>query len=115
MAEEERDRRGSDRRSFLSTASTAAMSAGMVGGYGAFALISGRYLYPARPTDRGWQFVVEEARVAIGDSLLYHTPASPGGSQLLCLPPDEALRRPLDRGFRRARRSDKRDPRTALH
>ena len=77
MADEKRDRSepGEDRRGFLAAASTAAMSAGLLGGYGAFALISGRFLYPAKPTGRGWQFVIEEARVAIGQSLLYRTPA----------------------------------------
>jgi Rieske Fe-S protein len=77
MAEEDRNRsgEGSGRRGFLAAASTAAMAAGLAGGYGAFAAIAGRFLYPARPEDRGWQFVIEEAQVAIGDSLHYRTPA----------------------------------------
>ncbi len=74
MADDERDAR-EDRRGFLTTASTATMAAGLIGGYGAFAAIAGRFLYPARPGERGWQFVIEEARMAIGDSLLYRTPA----------------------------------------
>ena len=60
-----------DRREFLSTA---VMTAGLVSGYGAFALVSGRYLYPARPTDRVWQFVIEEERMAVGDAIVFRTP-----------------------------------------
>ncbi len=77
MSDESKDRPGAaaGRRGFLAAASTAVMSAGLVGGYGAFAAIAGRFLYPARPADRGWQFLIEEARVAIGDSLHYRTPA----------------------------------------
>ena len=74
MADRENDPKGPDRRGFMAAASTAAMGAGLVGGYGAFALIAGRFLYPARGADRAWQFVIEEDRVAVGDSLLYRTP-----------------------------------------
>ena len=70
----ERTEASEERRRFLSVASTTAMSAGLIGGYGAFALISGRFLYPARPAERGWQFVIEEARVPVGESLVYRTP-----------------------------------------
>ncbi len=66
---------GPDRRNFLATASTAAMSAGLAGGYGAFGLIAGRFLYPARPGERQWQFVAETSRLAAGESLLYRGPA----------------------------------------
>ena len=59
------------RRAFLSNA---AMAAGLAGGYGTFALISGRFLYPARDADRAWQFVIEENRLAIGDSIRYQIP-----------------------------------------
>ena len=64
-----------DRRRFLSAASGAAMAAGLAGGYGAFGLIAGRFLYPARPDDRQWQFVVEASQLAIGEALLYRGPA----------------------------------------
>ena len=64
-----------DRRRFLTTASTVAMSAGLAGGYGAFGLIAGRFLYPARPEDLQWQFVAETDRLAKGDSLLYRGPS----------------------------------------
>jgi len=75
MADEDSGPGGSNRRGFLAAASTAAMSAGLVGGYGAFALIAGRFLYPAKEADRSWQFVVEEEQVAVGKSLLYRTPS----------------------------------------
>ena len=58
MANQESDPKVPDRRGFLAAASTAAMSAGLAGGYGAFALIAGRFLYPARDPDRSWQFVI---------------------------------------------------------
>ncbi|MCP5118772.1 MAG: Rieske (2Fe-2S) protein [bacterium] len=64
-----------ERRKFLATASTVAMSAGLAGGYGAFGLIAGRFLYPARPADRQWQLVSETSRLAKGDSLLYRGPS----------------------------------------
>jgi len=60
------------RRRFLSSA---AMTAGLAGGYGAFGLIAGRYLYPARPADRQWQFVAEADGLEVGESLLYRGPA----------------------------------------
>lgn len=52
-------RAASDRRQFMGSASRVAMTAGLVGGYGGFGLIIGRYLYPARPGDRIWQYVAE--------------------------------------------------------
>jgi nitrite reductase/ring-hydroxylating ferredoxin subunit len=64
-----------ERRGFISKASNLAMLAGLVGGYGAFALIAGRFLYPARPRDRSWMFVTEVDRIKPGESLLYRTPA----------------------------------------
>ena len=85
MAADERDssspagesptEQGPDRRNFLATASTAAMSAGLAGGYGAFGLIAGRFLYPARPGERQWQFVAEASRLQTGESLLYRGPS----------------------------------------
>ncbi|MCP3964402.1 MAG: Rieske (2Fe-2S) protein [bacterium] len=80
MATDERDpadssEDGPDRRKFLATASTTAMAAGLTGGYGAFGLIAGRFLYPARPDERQWQFVAETGRFETGDSLLYRGPS----------------------------------------
>ncbi len=64
-----------DRRRFLTTASSVAMGAGLAGGYGAFGAIAGRFLYPARPGDRQWQFVIETGRLSLGDSVLYRGPS----------------------------------------
>ena len=64
-----------DRRDFLHRASGMAMVAGLVGGYGAFGAIAGRYLYPARPDDGMWQYVTDLGRLGVGGSLLYRAPA----------------------------------------
>jgi nitrite reductase/ring-hydroxylating ferredoxin subunit len=63
-----------ERRSLFSRFSTLAMLSGLVGGYGAFAFIAGRFLYPARPARKRWMFVVDAATVAVGQSLLYRGP-----------------------------------------
>ena len=55
-----------DRRQFLDTASRAAMVAGVVGGYGGFALIAGKYLYPATTGEVMWQFVSEVDGIRVG-------------------------------------------------
>ena len=63
------------RRRFLTRASRAAMAAGLVGGYGGFALIAGRFLYPARPRPTARRFVTSVDRLRVGDSLLYRAPS----------------------------------------
>jgi cytochrome b6-f complex iron-sulfur subunit len=63
------------RRRFLARASSLAMAGGLVAGYGAFAAILGRYLYPARPRATGWLFVTDVARLKVGDSIVFRTPA----------------------------------------
>ena len=64
-----------ERRKFLSTSSKALMAAGLAGGYGAFAAVAGRFLYPAAPTEKRWVFVAEEAGMEVGDSLLFRGPS----------------------------------------
>lgn len=44
-------------------------------GYGSFAAMAGRYLYPARPRETGWMFVVEVGRMKLGDSVTFQIPA----------------------------------------
>lgn len=61
-----------ERRSFLATA---AMTGGLVAGYGTFALMAGRYLYPARPPATSWLFVQDLRSMKAGESLVYRTPA----------------------------------------
>jgi Rieske Fe-S protein len=64
-----------ERRRFLGDVSRVAMAAGLVGGYGAFGLVAGRYLYPARPTEMIWQYVNESDRRGVGASMAYRGPS----------------------------------------
>lgn len=64
-----------DRREFLQKASRVAMTAGLVGGYGGFAAVAGRYLYPARTGEVMWQFVSEIAGIAVGEAIRYRGPS----------------------------------------
>lgn len=66
---------GDDRRRFLSKASRAAMVAGLVGGYGGFAALAGRFLYPSRTDETVWQFVTEVAGLEVGESIRYRGPS----------------------------------------
>ncbi|UCD24104.1 MAG: Rieske (2Fe-2S) protein [Gemmatimonadota bacterium] len=69
------DQEAQDRRKFLGKASKAAMVAGIVGGYGGFAAISLRYLYPTNTDDRLWLFVIETNRMRVGESIRYRGPS----------------------------------------
>lgn len=62
----------SDRRTVLSNLT---MAGGLVAGYGALAAIAGRFLYPARPAERAWQFVARVEDLAPGSSMSYRTPS----------------------------------------
>lgn len=64
-----------DRRSALSGVSRALMAGGLLAGYGAFASIAVRFLYPSRPAPTAWAFVAEVSRLEPGRSLVYRTPA----------------------------------------
>ncbi len=64
-----------NRRSFVSTLSRIAMGTGLVAGYGMLGAIAARFLYPSRGDDKGWQFVTEMDRLAVGQSIRYRTPA----------------------------------------
>ena len=80
MADEEQrddlpDSESADRREFLKKVSGAAMAAGLIGGYGGFGLIAGRYLYPARVGEVMWQFVAEVAGIEVGQAMRYRGPA----------------------------------------
>lgn len=66
---------GDGRRSFLKNASRAAMVAGLAGGYGGFALVAGRYLYPATSDDVMWQFVTEVDGIPVGRAIRYRGPS----------------------------------------
>ena len=64
-----------DRRGFIKNASRVAMTAGMVGGYGGFAAIAGRFLYPSRTGEVMWQFVSEVAGIEVGQAIRYRGPS----------------------------------------
>lgn len=51
------------------------MFLGLGGGYGMFAALAARYLYPARPDARGWLYAIELNRLKPGDSAPFVTPA----------------------------------------
>lgn len=76
MSEEakKKDPGAADRRSFLEKTSKGAMAAGLIGGYGGLGAIALRYLYPARPDEMAWQFVVETETIDVGESLRYQAP-----------------------------------------
>ena len=64
-----------DRRGFIKNSSRVAMTAGIVGGYGGFAAIAGRYLYPSRTGEVMWQFVSEVAGIDVGEAIRYRGPS----------------------------------------
>jgi nitrite reductase/ring-hydroxylating ferredoxin subunit len=61
-----------DRRSI--SLGGAAMAGGLLAGYGMFAWIAARFLYPARDAAKGWLFVTRQQDVAVGASIRYRTP-----------------------------------------
>lgn len=64
-----------DRRSFLEKTSKAAMAAGLVGGYGGLGAVAVRYLYPAKPEELSWQFVLRVDVMTVGESVRYEGPS----------------------------------------
>ncbi|MBI3863015.1 MAG: ubiquinol-cytochrome c reductase iron-sulfur subunit [Planctomycetia bacterium] len=60
-----------DRRSFFSLL---AMGLGLTGGYGMFAALAARFLYPSRPPDRRWMYVTALRDVAQGGAILFSAP-----------------------------------------
>jgi len=65
---------GVGRRAFLVRTTWVAMVSGLAAGYGAFAAVMARYLYPARPQQTGWLFVTDVASMRVGDALVFRTP-----------------------------------------
>lgn len=62
------------RRRVLVWLSSFAMGAGLLASYGTLAAYLGRFLFPARPLDRGWMFVTEVSGMRPEESLIYRTP-----------------------------------------
>jgi Rieske Fe-S protein len=63
-----------NRRGFLSVISSVAMGCGLAAGYGAFAALAGRFLYPSQPRKVAWVFVRDAASIHVNDVLRFHTP-----------------------------------------
>jgi len=70
---------GDDRRWFLSAGSLA-MAAGLAGGYGPFAVMLGRFVYPAGGSNRGWLFVCQVDQLQPGQAIDL---ASPSGQRIV--------------------------------
>lgn len=70
---------GEPRRRFLARWPSWLMVSGLIAGYGTFAGIIGRFLFPRSET-RSWQFVIDVQSVTLGQSLTYQ---SPGGQQVV--------------------------------
>lgn len=68
------------RRRFISATSAAVMAGGLVAGYGTFAVMAGRFLYPAEGQSDGWQFVALADELAVGGSQEY---VSPSGAKVV--------------------------------
>jgi Rieske Fe-S protein len=81
---EERERLTGDaggeplRRRTLGWLAGAAMGGALVAAYGTFAAFIGRFVYPARPANRGWMFVTRIDDVAAGESFVFRLPNGSG-------------------------------------
>ena len=63
------------RRGFFRRFGSWFMGLGLLSGYGAFAVLIGRFLLPSEQIRRAWQFVTTLAETGIGQSLTYTSPA----------------------------------------
>lgn len=68
------DQPTSDRRSFLSTASSVAMAGGLVAGYGSLAFLAAQFVYPSQASNLDWFFVADVNHLAGKDAIRYETP-----------------------------------------
>lgn len=64
-----------DRRTFLSRASSVAMASGLLAGYGTLTYVAGKFLYLNEPPKVAWLFVTEAAKLNVNDTLQFQTPA----------------------------------------
>ena len=62
-----------DRRDFVGAISYVAMAGGLIGGYGAFSAMAGRYLYQ-EIDDTAWLFVAQAETIKPGESLPFESP-----------------------------------------
>lgn len=73
--EKPQDQATPTRRTWFQRAGGWLMGLGLVTGYGAFASIALRFLFPSRPQARAWLFAVEVSRLRPGSSMPYTTPS----------------------------------------
>jgi Rieske Fe-S protein len=66
------------RRTFLATTTSLAMTGGLLAGYGTFAYMAGRFLYPASGQKKSWLFVAEANRIEQGKAMRYALPSGQG-------------------------------------
>jgi nitrite reductase/ring-hydroxylating ferredoxin subunit len=64
-----------DRRTFLSLASTATMVTGLTASYGALGVMAGRFLYGGVDQELAWLYVAQAADLRVGDVVRFETPA----------------------------------------
>jgi len=69
-----------DRRGFFRRIGSWFMGLGLIAGYGTFAALVVRFLFPTRGIRKVWLFVENLDRVSVGDSIAYQTPV---GQQVL--------------------------------
>src|SRR5690349_17361409 len=63
-----------ERRDFLSTFSTIVMAGGLAGGYGTFAALAVRFVFPA-DVETPWLYVAPAAEIGPGESVIFESPA----------------------------------------
>lgn len=51
------------------------MGGALAAAYGTLAAFMGRFLYPARPPDKGWLYVAQTGDLPVGGALVFETPA----------------------------------------
>jgi len=64
-----------NRRSFVGAASGAAMASGLLAGYGTFAVMAARFLYPIETDDVGWQYLSQASELPQGKAREYVAPS----------------------------------------
>lgn len=62
------------RRSLFTTLSKVAMFGSLFAGYGLFAGMAGRFLFPTKSKEDRWTFLAEKNRLKPGESMIYTTP-----------------------------------------
>jgi Rieske Fe-S protein len=63
-----------ERRTFIKWSWSLAMVTALVAAYGTLAAFMARFLYPARPTTRGWQMVIDLPSIQPSESIIYRLP-----------------------------------------